>query len=85
MIKIDQLKKSFGSQTVLSKITTNFLDKGLTAIVGPSGCGKTTLLNIIAGIDNEFDGYVEINGFDLSKATKQELIDFRLHHIGYIF
>lgn len=28
-------------------------------VVGPSGCGKTTLLNIIAGLDRDFDGRVE--------------------------
>lgn len=29
------------------------------SVVGPSGCGKTTLLNIIAGLDQHFDGHVE--------------------------
>jgi ABC-type nitrate/sulfonate/bicarbonate transport system ATPase subunit len=27
-----------------------------TCLVGPSGCGKTTLLNIISGLDNDYDG-----------------------------
>lgn len=27
-------------------------------VVGPSGCGKTTLLNIVAGLDQDFDGAV---------------------------
>ncbi len=27
-----------------------------TCILGPSGCGKTTLLNIVAGLDQDFDG-----------------------------
>lgn len=85
MIKIKDLKKSFGKQNVLSEVTIDFPDQGLIAIVGPSGCGKTTLLNIIAGIDNRFNGHVEINGFDLSQASKQELVDYRLHHIGYVF
>ncbi|MFZ2406442.1 MAG: ATP-binding cassette domain-containing protein, partial [Methylobacter sp.] len=27
-------------------------------LVGPSGCGKTTLLNIISGLDNDYDGEI---------------------------
>ncbi|HEY8218933.1 MAG TPA: ABC transporter ATP-binding protein [Methylobacter sp.] len=27
-------------------------------LVGPSGCGKTTLLNIVAGLDNDYDGEI---------------------------
>ncbi len=27
-------------------------------LVGPSGCGKTTLLNIIAGLDNDYEGEI---------------------------
>jgi ABC-type nitrate/sulfonate/bicarbonate transport system ATPase subunit len=32
------------------------------AIVGPSGAGKTTLLNIIAGLDHDFTGTVQLGG-----------------------
>lgn len=30
-------------------------------LVGSSGCGKTTLLNIVAGLDKDYDGSVEID------------------------
>jgi ABC-type nitrate/sulfonate/bicarbonate transport system ATPase subunit len=30
------------------------------ALVGPSGCGKTTLLNIVAGLDRDYDGTVRL-------------------------
>jgi NitT/TauT family transport system ATP-binding protein len=30
------------------------------AIIGPSGCGKTTLLNIVAGLDRQFTGTLEV-------------------------
>jgi len=30
------------------------------AVVGPSGCGKTTLLRLIAGLDRDFTGRIEL-------------------------
>lgn len=56
-----------------------------TAIVGPSGSGKTTLLNIIGGLDKPTDGRIQIGGTDISKLNESELIDFRLHNIGFVF
>lgn len=56
-----------------------------TAIVGPSGSGKTTLLNIIGGLDSPTSGEVWIEGVNLATLTGNELIDFRLHHIGFVF
>ena len=34
----------------------------MLAIMGPSGCGKTTLLNIIAGLDRNFEGRIDLPG-----------------------
>lgn len=56
-----------------------------TAIVGPSGSGKTTLLNIIGGLDKATSGTVIVRGQDISTLSENELIDFRLHHIGFVF
>ncbi len=56
-----------------------------TAIVGPSGSGKTTLLNLIGGLDHPTSGEVWIGGKNISHLSKNELIDFRLHHIGFVF
>lgn len=56
-----------------------------TAIIGPSGSGKTTLLNLIGGLDLPSSGQVIINNTDLSSLTEDELIDFRLFNIGFVF
>ena len=34
----------------------------LICLFGPSGCGKTTCLNIIAGLDRDFEGEVSLPG-----------------------
>jgi putative ABC transport system ATP-binding protein len=62
------------------------IEKGeFTAIVGPSGSGKTTLLNMIGGLDQPSEGKVIVDGTDISTYKPDELINFRLHHIGFVF
>ena len=66
---------------------TNFqIEKGeLVVIVGPSGAGKTTALNILGGMDNVSSGKVIIDGKDISKFKKKELIKYRREDIGFVF
>lgn len=62
------------------------IEKGeFTAIVGPSGSGKTTLLNLIGGLDQPTKGKISVDGTDISTFKPDELINFRLHHIGFVF
>jgi putative ABC transport system ATP-binding protein len=62
------------------------LERGeFTALVGPSGSGKTTLLNMIGGLDKPDNGNIYINGVDITKLSANELIDFRLKNIGFVF
>jgi len=66
-------------------VTLNFEEGEFAAIVGPSGSGKTTLLNMIGGLDRPTEGEILINGTNLSNLSSSELIDFRLHNIGFVF
>jgi len=54
-------------------------------IVGPSGSGKTTLLSMISGILEPNSGEVFIEGSDLWKLSSNDLADFRLNKIGFVF
>ncbi len=56
-----------------------------TAVVGPSGSGKTTLLNAIGGLDDPSSGSVFINNEDITKLKGNQLIDFRMKNIGFVF
>ncbi|MHB1049296.1 MAG: ABC transporter ATP-binding protein [Bacteroidota bacterium] len=62
------------------------VDRGeFSAVVGPSGSGKSTLLNIIGGLDAATTGNVILNGRNITAMSEGALIDFRLHHIGFVF
>ena len=54
-------------------------------IVGPSGSGKTTLLSVLSGILRPNSGKVVVDGVDIWKLSADELADFRLHKIGFVF
>lgn len=62
------------------------IEKGeFTAIIGPSGSGKTTLLNMIGGLDKPTAGKIFIEETDITTLRDSQLIDFRLHNIGFVF
>ena len=54
-------------------------------IVGPSGSGKTTLLSMISGILRPNTGKVVVKGDDIWTQNNDQLADFRLNTIGFVF
>jgi len=59
--------------------------KELIVLLGPSGSGKSTLLNILGGLDTATSGFVSYRGKELTKATEQELTEYRRFHVGFVF
>ncbi len=89
IIVTKNLKKIYTETRVpvpaLNGVSVTFDEGEFTAIVGPSGSGKTTLLNMIGGLDTPTEGEVHINGTNITTLPGRALIDFRLHHIGFVF
>jgi spermidine/putrescine transport system ATP-binding protein len=63
-IKISNIKKSFGSKTVLNNVNIEVNKGEFFSILGPSGCGKTTLLRILGGFEIPSEGNVYIDEQD---------------------
>lgn len=59
---ISDIRKQFGATEVLKGISLDIDSGEFTVLVGPSGCGKSTLLNIIAGLERQTSGHIEIGG-----------------------
>jgi putative ABC transport system ATP-binding protein len=89
VIKAENIKKTYTETAVpvhaLNGVTLTVEEGEFTAIVGPSGCGKTTLLNILGGLDSPTSGEVEIANTDITGMKDNQLIDFRLRNIGFVF
>jgi putative ABC transport system ATP-binding protein len=89
LINLTEITKIYNHTSIpvhaLRGVTLNVEKGEFTAIVGPSGSGKTTLLNIIGGLDQPTSGTVIIDNTDISEMRRDDLIDFRLNHIGFVF
>ncbi|CCE09653.1 glycerol-3-phosphate transporter subunit; ATP-binding component of ABC superfamily [Bradyrhizobium sp. STM 3843] len=61
-LTVRDLTKKFGPVEVLKGIDLEIGTGEFIVLVGPSGCGKSTLLNIIAGLERQSSGMIEIGG-----------------------
>lgn len=66
MIKITDLKKSFGDLHVLNGVNLTIAEKEVVVIIGPSGSGKSTLLRCINYLEEPTGGSIVIDGIPLS-------------------
>ena len=66
MIKITDLKKSFGELHVLNGVNLTIAEKEVVVIIGPSGSGKSTLLRCINYLEEPTGGSIVIDGIPLS-------------------
>lgn len=88
VIHTENLTKVYGGVVpvkAVDEVNINIEKGEFTALVGPSGSGKTTLLNLLGGLDTPTSGMVKIQTQDLSELSKNQMIDFRLKNIGFVF
>ncbi|MCR5468319.1 MAG: ABC transporter ATP-binding protein [Lachnospiraceae bacterium] len=76
-----------GETTIRALDDASFnVEKGeLAIIVGSSGAGKTTALNILGGMDTATTGEIFVDGSEVTKYTKNELVKYRRSDIGFVF
>lgn len=79
MIKIDDLKKSFGRNQILKGVSIEVEQGGVTVIIGPSGSGKTTLLRCIDFLERADSGRLTLGDItvDLEKCHKKDILAIR--------
>ncbi|MCA1648353.1 MAG: ATP-binding cassette domain-containing protein, partial [Chloroflexi bacterium] len=69
MLRVLNLKKTFGGQDVLNDVSFELADRSKVALVGANGAGKTSLLKIVAGVLQADEGTIRLQG-ELNQAPE---------------
>lgn len=79
MLRLEGVRKAFGSTEVLHGIDLTVRRGEVVAILGPSGSGKTTLLRCANFLERADAGVLDLGGerYDLARATKREMAAVR--------
>ena len=89
LIELKDVTKRYGegdlAVTALADVELLVNQGEFVVVLGPSGSGKTTLLNIVGALDNATSGLVQVNGIDITQASRSELFDFRARTVSFIF
>ena len=86
MLKLQNVRKVFGKGTAnekvaLDKVSFTMNPGDFITVIGGNGAGKSTTLNAIAGLFFVGDGYIEIDGNDVTKLPEYK----RAKYIGRVF
>ena len=66
-LRLDGLRKSFGTTQILQGVDLALADGEMLVIVGASGCGKSTLLRLVAGLEVPTAGRILLDGRDITR------------------
>ncbi len=83
LIKVENLKKSFGKIDVLKGIDTEIKKGEVVCIIGPSGSGKSTFLRCLNLLEEPTDGHIYFENTDITNPKTN--INVHRQKMGMVF
>jgi putative spermidine/putrescine transport system ATP-binding protein len=78
-LDLSDVRKNYGSQTVVHKFDLDVERGEFISFLGPSGCGKTTTLRMVAGFETPTAGAIRIDGKDITRLRPNQ------RNVGMVF
>lgn len=78
-LSIRNVRKSFGTTTVVQDFSLDVGSGEFVSFLGPSGCGKTTVLRMVAGFEEPTSGSIVVGGKDITRLKPNQ------RNIGMVF
>lgn len=90
LLQLKNIKKYYNLDNkeqfqVLKDINIEFNREELVSIIGESGSGKSTIMNLIGGLDSDFQSELLVEGKDIGKFTEVDLDEYRKYKVGFVF
>ena len=85
--KVNKSYKISGGATfqALKDINLSFEKGELVSIIGESGSGKSTLMNLMGGLDSDFQGEILVGGENIRDYSEKNLVEYHKEKVGFVF
>lgn len=74
MLRVQNLRKSFGGVVATNDVTMDFPRDSLSAVIGPNGAGKTTFFNLISGVFPPDSGNILLDGREIVGLPSNQIV-----------
>src|SRR5947207_10026284 len=89
MIELKNLERSYktpaGQTWVLRRINLDIREGEFITVMGPSGAGKSSLLNVLALLDDAWEGEYWFRDQAVDKMKRKERADLAKKNVGMVF
>jgi len=84
-VRLSGVSKSFGAVRAVDGISLDAEEGKFLTLLGPSGCGKTTTLRMIAGLERNDGGRIQIGERLMSCPKERVFVPPERRNIGMVF
>ncbi|HEY7696867.1 MAG TPA: ABC transporter ATP-binding protein, partial [Vicinamibacteria bacterium] len=84
-VRLSGVSKAFGSVRAVDEVSLEAEEGTFLILLGPSGCGKTTTLRMIAGLERNDGGRIQIGDRLMSSPEDRVFVPPERRNIGMVF